>query len=240
MFLHDLSILPKNSCHDLIPNPRIIFKFNARVWKKDGRFLYWKQEAGPHRLRSWHIAFKSQCGRGGRIHKSISGHVTTTLISSSSRRPVHQVRAWRQIEAPVAFSAQPTEAVTDRPEREINCTRETKEAFNIKIWLLTSKLNIELRKKLVRCSVWSMALYGSDTWTLRKLERKYLESFEISCWRRMEKIKWPEKVTNEHIGGKRTLLNISYVEKPIGLVIFWEEIASFMMPLKDRWRKWKE
>ena len=31
------------------------------------------------------------------------------------------------------------------------------------------------------------------------------------CWRRMEKIKWPEKVTNEqvleHIGEKRTLLN---------------------------------
>ena len=42
--------------------------------------------------------------------------------------------------------------------------------------LLASKLNIELKKKLVRCYVWSIALYGSETWTLRKLERKYLES----------------------------------------------------------------
>ena len=44
-----------------------------------------------------------------------------------------------------------------------------------------------------------------------KLEQKYLESFEMWCWRRMEKIKWSEKVTNEqvldHIGEKRTLLN---------------------------------
>jgi hypothetical protein len=32
----------------------------------------------------------------------------------------------------------------------------------------------------------------------------------------------------------------SNVEKSIGLVIFREEIASFMMPLKDRWRKWRE
>ena len=86
-----------------------------------------------------------------------------------------------------------------------------KEAFNRKISLLTSKLNIELKKKLIRYYVWSTALYGSDTWTLRKLECKYLESFKMWCWRRMENIKWSEKVTNEQvldrIGEKRTLLN---------------------------------
>ena len=37
-----------------------------------------------------------------------------------------------------------------------------KEAFNRKISLLTSKLNIELRKKLVRSYVWSIASYGSE------------------------------------------------------------------------------
>ena len=37
-----------------------------------------------------------------------------------------------------------------------------KEAFNRKMSLLTSKLSIELKKKLVRCCVWSIALYGSD------------------------------------------------------------------------------
>ena len=51
-----------------------------------------------------------------------------------------------------------------------NCTREikmriamAKEAFNRKKKsLLTSKLNIELKKKLVRCYIWSFALYGSE------------------------------------------------------------------------------
>ena len=37
-----------------------------------------------------------------------------------------------------------------------------KEEFNRKMPLLTSKLNIELKKKLVRCYVWSIALYGSE------------------------------------------------------------------------------
>ena len=90
--------------------------------------------------------------------------------------------------------------------RDGYCTREIKmrisiarEAFNRKMSLLTSKLNIELKKKLVRCYVWSIALYGSETWTLRKLECKYLESFGTWCWRRMEKIKLSEKVTNEQV-----------------------------------------
>ena len=65
-----------------------------------------------------------------------------------------------------------------------------KEAFNRKLSLWTNKVNIELTKKLVRFYVWSIALYGFEVLTLRKLEQKYLESFEMWCWMRMEKIKW--------------------------------------------------
>ena len=85
-----------------------------------------------------------------------------------------------------------------------------KEAFTRKMSHLTSDLNIELRKKLAGCYVWSIILYDSEIWTLRKLERKYLKSFEMWCWRRMERIKLTEKVTNEQVLeriGKKTLFN---------------------------------
>jgi hypothetical protein len=36
-------------------------------------------------------------------------------------------------------------------------------------------------------------------WTLRKVDQKYLESFEMSCWRRMEKISWTNRVRNEDV-----------------------------------------
>ena len=55
----------------------------------------------------------------------------------------------------------------------------TEETFNRKISLLTRKLNTELKKKLVRSYVCSIALYGSETWTLMKFDWKYLESFEM-------------------------------------------------------------
>ena len=42
-----------------------------------------------------------------------------------------------------------------------------------------------------------MALYGAETWTLRAADQNYLESFEMWCWRRMEKIRWTDHVRNE-------------------------------------------
>ena len=65
--------------------------------------------------------------------------------------------------------------------------------------LFTSKLDLDLRKKLVKCYIWSMALYGAETWTLRAAAQKYLESFEMWCWRRMEKISWIDNVRNEEV-----------------------------------------
>jgi hypothetical protein len=44
-----------------------------------------------------------------------------------------------------------------------------------------------------------MALYGAETWTLQKVDQKYLESFEMCCWRRMEKISWTDRVRNEGV-----------------------------------------
>jgi len=68
------------------------------------------------------------------------------------------------------------------------CTREIKSrismakaAFSKKKTLFTSKLELNLRKKLIKCYIWSMALYGAETWTLRAADQKYLESSEM--WR---------------------------------------------------------
>ena len=74
-----------------------------------------------------------------------------------------------------------------------------KAAFNKNRRLFTSTLDLELRKKLVKCYLWSIALYGAETWTLRAMDQKHLESFEMWCWRRMEKISWTDRVRNEDV-----------------------------------------
>jgi hypothetical protein len=64
--------------------------------------------------------------------------------------------------------------------------------------LCASELDLNLRKKIVKCYIWSTALYGVETWTLRKVDRKYLGSFEMWCWRSME-ISWTDWVRNEEV-----------------------------------------
>jgi len=71
-----------------------------------------------------------------------------------------------------------------------------KAAFIKKRALFTSTLDLELRKKLVKCYIWSIALYGSETWTLRTVDKKHLESFEMWCWRRVEKVSQTDHVRN--------------------------------------------
>ena len=55
-----------------------------------------------------------------------------------------------------------------------------------------------------------MAVYGAETWTLRAPDQKYLESFEMWCWRRMEKISWTDHVRKEvllRVNEKRNILH---------------------------------
>ena len=88
----------------------------------------------------------------------------------------------------------------------------TKEAFNKRKILLSRKINRNLKMRIIKSLVWSVALYESETWTLAKADRAKLESFELWVWRRMEKINWTEHVSNEdvlkQIGDKRSLLTV--------------------------------
>jgi hypothetical protein len=43
----------------------------------------------------------------------------------------------------------------------------------------------------------SIVLYGAETWTLRAVNQKHLENFEMWCWRMMVKISWTDHVRNE-------------------------------------------
>jgi len=47
--------------------------------------------------------------------------------------------------------------------------------------------------------MWSVGLYASETWTVGKNEERVTNAFEAWCWRRMLKIKWTDRVTNDEV-----------------------------------------
>ena len=74
-----------------------------------------------------------------------------------------------------------------------------------------------------------MALYGAETCMLWAADQKYLESFEMWCWRRMEKISWIDHVRNEEVLLRVNDRGIYYVKyengRLAGLVTSYVETA---------------
>jgi len=67
-------------------------------------------------------------------------------------------------------------------------------------------LDINLRRTVIDCYVWSIALYGAETWKLQGVDQKYVENFGLWCWRRMEKIIWTDCVRNG-LGEERSIIH---------------------------------
>ena len=65
-------------------------------------------------------------------------------------------------------------------------TSMAKAGFNKKKILFTKLIGLNLRKKIMKCYILSIALYIAETGTLRQGDQKYLDSFEMWCWRMME------------------------------------------------------
>jgi hypothetical protein len=51
-------------------------------------------------------------------------------------------------------------------------------------------MDLTVRKKI------EIATFGAETWTFLKIDQIYVESFEMLCWRKMEKISWTHRVRN--------------------------------------------
>ena len=60
-------------------------------------------------------------------------------------------------------------------------------------------LSTKHKVRLAKALIWSVALYACETWTVRKQEEKMIDAFEMWLWRRVLKVKWTEKRTNEWV-----------------------------------------
>ena len=49
---------------------------------------------------------------------------------------------------------------------------------------------METKVKLVKVLVFPIVLYGAETWTMRKHERRKIDAFELWCWRRVLRVSW--------------------------------------------------
>ena len=81
-----------------------------------------------------------------------------------------------------------------------NRITQSKIAFwKMKSVLCNRSLSMKLRKRVLQCYIEPILTYGCESWTVNKQARKSLEATEMWFYRRMMRISWTEKRTNEDI-----------------------------------------
>jgi len=71
--------------------------------------------------------------------------------------------------------------------------------LNMKKILINQDISGRTKFRLLKCYIWSLFLYGSETWTTKKSTEAKIEAFEMWCYRRMERVSWKEMKTNEEV-----------------------------------------
>ena len=52
---------------------------------------------------------------------------------------------------------------------------------------------------LVKAMVFPVVMYGCESWTVKKAERRRIDAFELWCWRRLLRVPWTARISNQSI-----------------------------------------
>ena len=61
------------------------------------------------------------------------------------------------------------------------------------MWILPKKVC------LVKAMVFPIVMYGCESWTIKKAEYQRIDAFELWCWRRLLKVLWTARRSNQSI-----------------------------------------
>ena len=63
----------------------------------------------------------------------------------------------------------------------------------------TRDITLPTKVRLVKAMVFSVVMYGCESWTVKKAERRRTAAFELWCWRRLLRVPWTAKRSNQSI-----------------------------------------
>ena len=70
---------------------------------------------------------------------------------------------------------------------------------NLDSMLKSRDITLPTKVHLVIVMVFLVAMYGCESWTIRKAKRQRIDAFELWCWRRLLRVPWTARRTNQSI-----------------------------------------
>ena len=90
---------------------------------------------------------------------------------------------------------------------EGDCSHEIKRCLllgkkavtNLDSILKSRDITLPTKVHLVKAMVFPVVMYGCESWTIKKAEHRRIDAFELWCWRRLLRVPWTAKTSNQSI-----------------------------------------
>ena len=88
-----------------------------------------------------------------------------------------------------------------------DCTYEIKRCLllgrkvmtNLDSILQSRDITLSTKVRLVKAMVFPVVMYGCESWTIKKAEHRRIDAFELQCWRRLLRVPWTARRSNQSI-----------------------------------------
>ena len=88
-----------------------------------------------------------------------------------------------------------------------DCSHETKRRLllgrkvmtNLDSILKNRGITLPTKVRLVKAMVFPVVMYGCESWTVNKAEHRRIDAFEVWCWRRLLRVPWTARRSNQSI-----------------------------------------
>ena len=70
---------------------------------------------------------------------------------------------------------------------------------NLDSILKSRDITLPIKVCLVKAMVFPVVMYGCESWTIKKAEYRRIDAFELRCWRRLLRVPWTARRSNQSI-----------------------------------------
>ena len=81
--------------------------------------------------------------------------------------------------------------------------------INLDSILKSRDITLSTKVHLVKAMIFPVVMYGCESWTIKKAECQRIDAFELWCWRRLLRVLWAARRSNQSIL-KKSVLNIHW------------------------------
>ena len=70
---------------------------------------------------------------------------------------------------------------------------------NLDSILKSRDITLPTKVRLIKAMVFPVVMYGCESWTVKKAERRRMDAFELWCWRRLLRVSWTARISHQSI-----------------------------------------